>query len=121
MNTELAFCGLECDTCPIFLATREKDKDRRFEMRVSIAKFCSEHYGMLMQPEDITDCDGCRGSSGRLFTKCRECHIRECAAKRNIESCAFCSNYACDYLLDIFVDDKDAQRRLEQLRTNATA
>lgn len=88
-------------------------------MRVSIAKFCSEHYGMLIQPEEITDCDGCRVASGKLFSKCRECRIRYCAEKRNIESCAFCTNYACDNLIDIFVDDPGARRRLEQLRQTA--
>jgi hypothetical protein len=119
MDFLLAFCGLKCDTCPIFLATRETNNKRRFEMRASIAKFCSEHYGMLMQSEEITDCDGCRGGSGKLFSKCRECRIRECAERRNIESCAFCTNYACDYLLDIFVDDPGARSRLEQMRSTA--
>lgn len=112
----LAYCGLNCETCPIFLSTREQDKNRRLEMRVLIAKLCSEHYGMYMQPEEITDCDGCRGDSGSLFSRCRNCMIRNCAERMNVESCAYCTNYACDYLLDLFINDPDARRHLEEMR-----
>jgi hypothetical protein len=119
MNSMLAYCGLYCDTCPIFLATREKDKNLKLEMRVSIANLCSEHYGMYMPPEEITDCDGCRGGSGKLFSRCRSCMIRNCAERRNIESCASCTNYTCDYLLDFFIHDPAARKRLEEIRNSS--
>lgn len=116
MDLTLAYCGLNCSTCPIFLSSREKDKNRSQEMKVSIAKLCSEHYGMYMPLEEITECDGCRAGTGRLFSRCRICGIRNCADRRNLESCAECSDYACDNLLDIFIDDPGARVRLEQMR-----
>jgi len=87
MNNMLAYCGLACDSCPIHLATFEKDKSRQQEMRVSIAGFISEHYQMSLKAEDITDCDGCGANTGRLFSQCRNCEIRKCAIHRDIESC----------------------------------
>ena len=63
MVTMIAYCGLKCDSCPIHLATFEKDKPRQQTMREAIAEQCSKHYGMNLNPEDITDCDGCRANT----------------------------------------------------------
>jgi hypothetical protein len=116
MNKMMAYCGLECGNCPIHLATYEKDSIRQQEMRVSIASFCREHYGMDLQSEDITDCDGCRSDTGRIFSGCLNCEIRKCAIERDLESCAYCTDYACDKLKDFFSRDPGAQANLERLR-----
>jgi hypothetical protein len=112
----LAYCGLVCNTCPIHLATLEPDKSRQHTMRESIAKQCSKQYGMHLQPADITDCDGCRVETGRLFSGCRNCEIRKCASQKDIENCAYCADYACDLLLNFFSHDPDAKIRLDELR-----
>jgi hypothetical protein len=85
-------------------------------MRVSIAQQCSELYGMTMKPEDITDCDGCRNNTGRLFSGCLNCEIRKCAGQKSIENCASCSDYACERLIKHFSLDPGAQTRLEEIR-----
>lgn len=113
----LAYCGLGCDTCPIHLATLEQDKSKQLIMRVAIAKIFSDHYGMNLQPKDINDCDGCRSETGRLFSGCRSCEIRNCAVERKLDSCAFCGEYACDKLRKFFESEPDAQKRLEALRS----
>jgi hypothetical protein len=111
----IAYCGLTCGSCPIHLATLEKDKSNQQKMRVSIARICSEQYGMNLQPEDITDCDGCRADTGRLFSGCRNCEIRKCAIRRNLESCAYCPEYACDKLKEFLRREPDAQIRLKEI------
>jgi hypothetical protein len=116
MNTMMAYCGLTCDSCPIHLATLEQNKSRQQEMRVSIAWLCTEQYGMSLQPEDITDCDGCRANTGILFSGCLNCEIRKCASRRNLESCAFCPEYACDILKNFLRGEPDARSRLEEIR-----
>ncbi len=116
MNKMMAYCGLECVSCPIYLATYEKDSVRRQEMRISIARICREKYGMDLQAEDITDCDGCRSDTGRIFSGCLSCEIRKCAIERVLESCAYCTDYACDKLKDFFSRDPGAQANLERLR-----
>jgi hypothetical protein len=110
----LAYCGLICDTCPIFLATKESDMDKKIEMRVDIARKCTEYFGRSHTHEDITDCDGCCSDSGRLF--CKACRIRSCATAKSIENCAYCADYPCEELENIFAMDPDAKERLDQIK-----
>jgi hypothetical protein len=112
----IAYCGLDCQTCPIHVATLEIDESKRQKMRISIAKFCSEQYGMNLSPEEVTDCDGCRSNTGRLFSGCLSCKIRTCAMNRNLESCAYCDDYVCNKLQDHFKTDHSAQIRLQAIR-----
>ncbi len=116
MAQMLAFCGLTCDTCPIYLATREENKEKQLRMRMEIIQLCKEHYGVQYQLKDITDCDGCRTEGGRLFSSCKTCVIRKCAGKRKIENCAQCAEYACKELLAFFETDPDAKARLDAIR-----
>ena len=111
-----ACCGLACNTCPIYLATLETDRSRQQEMRISIAQICAKQYNMKLRPEDINDCDGCRAETGRLFSGCKDCGIRECARGKNIENCGYCAEYACDNLTEFFRHDPGARIRLEEIR-----
>ncbi|UCG28503.1 MAG: DUF3795 domain-containing protein [Bacteroidales bacterium] len=117
MEDKIAYCGLACDSCPIHLATYETDKSRQRKMRTSIAEICSEKYGMNLRPVDITDCDGCRTTTGRLFFGCRNCEIRKCVKNRSLDSCAYCPDYACDKLEDLFHHDPEAQVRIKVIRS----
>ena len=111
-----AYCGLDCSSCPIYLATLEQDNSRQLSMRERIADQLSKQYSIDSKPEDINDCDGCRSDTGRIFTGCLQCNIRECAIGKNLESCAFCADYSCDKLKKHFLLDTDAQSRLEEIR-----
>jgi len=120
METLIAYCGLRCDTCPILLVTLEQDVSQQQTKRESIAEQCSKLYGMKLQPEDITDCDGCRADTGRLFSGCLYCEIRKCASKKNIDICAFCNEYVCEKLEKHFSLDPSAKIRLEKIRQKET-
>jgi predicted helicase len=85
-------------------------------MRESIADKCSKIYGMNLQAEDVTDCDGCRANTGRLFSGCFNCEIRKCVIQKNIENCAYCNDYACDRLKKHFSLDPGAHASLEEIR-----
>ncbi|MGD0339637.1 MAG: DUF3795 domain-containing protein [Bacteroidota bacterium] len=113
----IAYCGLNCEGCPIYWATREQYKQKQGEMRVDIARLCREHYGMDVRPEDITDCDGCRSETGRLFSASSKCEIRSCARQRKLDSCAYCADYACEKLQKLFATDASARTQLEAIRT----
>jgi hypothetical protein len=115
MNT-MAYCGLNCGGCPIFLATREEDADERRRTRMEIALKCNEHYGVQYGPEDITDCDGCKSESGKLFQGCLICEIRPCAQERKLESCGHCDDFVCSRLEALFKTDPAARTRLEGIR-----
>ncbi|HEY4787708.1 MAG TPA: DUF3795 domain-containing protein [Bacteroidales bacterium] len=112
----IAYCGLTCSTCPIYLATLEEDKAKQQTMRASIARLCTETYGMILQPGDINDCDGCIADTGRLFSGCAKCEIRECASQRSIMNCAYCEEYACARLTESFDHEPGARETLEKIR-----
>jgi hypothetical protein len=116
VHERVAFCGLSCDSCPVRWATMEEDRAKQGRMRTVIAQKAREQYGMELQPEDVTDCDGCRTENGRLFSGCQQCAIRECAKHKNLGSCAMCGDYACEKLQKFFSTDPEAKMRLEFIR-----
>jgi hypothetical protein len=117
MNEIIAYCGLSCHSCAIYLATREQDPKKKREMRVDIAKQIKEHYGQECKPEDVTDCDGCKTETGRLNSGSKNCHIRKCARQKGLENCAHCNEYPCEELEKLFTTDPDAEKRLNVIRS----
>jgi hypothetical protein len=117
MNGISSYCGIDCDNCPIHLATLESDPARQWQIRAEIAKIIWKKYNVKLTVEEITDCYGCKDRSERLFTLCRECHIRICARQKELESCAECDEYGCDTLLHFFVQEPEAKARLDGIRS----
>ena len=116
MEEILAYCGLTCHGCPIYLTTREENGEKKEKMRAEIARICKEQYGVEYKPEDITDCDGCRTEGGRLFSGSKKCQIRKCASQKGVENCAHCNEYACEKLKEFFATEPDARERLDEIR-----
>ena len=116
----IAYCGLECDSCPIHLATLENDLVKQIKMRIEIAEQLSKIYGTTPKPEIITDCDGCKDNNGRLFAPCADCRIRKCAIDKNMINCAYCSDFACEKLEKHYKYDPISRDRLEDIRINIT-
>jgi hypothetical protein len=70
MEKLIAYCGGRCDTCAILLATREADDAKKHEMS--------------------------KTEGGRLLNN--KCPVRKCAVEKGVETCAHCSEYACEKL-----------------------
>ena len=119
MEKQVSYCGIWCQGCPIYWATREKNMEKRLKMRAEIARICNEQYQVKLNPEDVTDCDGCKVNK-RLFSGCVKCDIRACAIQRKLENCARCSDYACDKLLTFFSSDPQAKIMLDVIRSTIT-
>jgi len=117
MNEIIAYCGLICHSCPIYLATREQDPKKKSEMRAEIAKQIYEVYKEKMKAEDVTDCDGCKTETGRLFSGCKNCQIRKCGSQKDVENCAHCNEYPCEELEKLFTTYPDAKERLDVIRS----
>jgi hypothetical protein len=115
METEIGYCGLACGSCPIHLATLEKEPARQIGMRIEIAEQLSRIYGTTPKPEIITDCDGCKNNNERLFTPCADCKIRNCAIEKNIINCAYCSDFVCEKLEKHYKFDPGSKDRLEEI------
>jgi hypothetical protein len=115
----IAYCGLNCITCPIYLATREKNPEERRRKREQIVIAIRKYLGEEKRVEDITDCDGCKAQSGRLYSDCQKCRIRKCARQKRLENCAYCRQYPCEKLTRFF-DSEDidggARKRLDAIK-----
>jgi len=114
----IAYCGLHCDSCPIHLATLEQDEHKKLQLRTKISAILHDRYSMDLRPDEITDCDGCTLEHGRLFITCISCSVRNCVRNRQHDSCAYCTDYGCDKLQEVFADQPEARMELERLKKN---
>ncbi|UCG95642.1 MAG: DUF3795 domain-containing protein [archaeon] len=88
-----AICGLDCASCPAFIAFQTDDN----AMREETAKKWTEEFGhdTPLKPEDI-NCRGCLSQEEPLFMHCHECDVRKCGLEKGVESCKYCEEYGCD-------------------------
>lgn len=115
----IAYCGLNCATCRIYLVAREKNPEKQKEMKRQIALYIKEHFDPKIRVDDITDCDGCTVKGGRLFSGCQKCDVRKCAMEKGIKNCAYCSEYACDKLNRMFASEGEeggGKKRLDAIK-----
>lgn len=110
-NAGIAYCGLNCTECPVFLATRADDDGARRR----VAGEWSRKFHWHLAPSDIL-CDGCKNTDGRIFGYCAQCEIRKCGNGRGIDNCASCEEYGCAKLQDFFSFSSNARTALETLR-----
>jgi len=83
-RTLAAVCGLYCEACTLFIATKEdparlKGLAKRFQLS-----------------EEAVTCYGCR--SAKRGPYCEKCKMFSCAAERGIDFCVECGEYPCDDL-----------------------
>lgn len=116
METTNSYCGLNCDTCTIHQISRESDPAIKNKMITDIIHACKEYYNIEYKYEDIIGCDGCKFTNGILFSGCSVCKIRRCASQKSLDSCAYCTDYACGDLKEMFKLDPSAEERLNNLR-----
>jgi hypothetical protein len=102
---EMAFCGLDCNTCEEYCATQSLDL-----AALDLARAKWGHKSLA-----DTLCDGCRGA-GRITDSCAGCAIRTCATARGLATCAPCPDYACPTLERVLVRTPAAREALERLR-----
>lgn len=79
--TLAAVCGLFCEACTLYIATRE-DPAR---LNVLAQKFAMS--------EAQVSCHGCR--SHKRGPYCAICRMRDCAAGRGHDFCGECADYPC--------------------------
>ena len=87
--SNMAVCGYDCNNCPIFKATISEDVN-------TLRKI----YKLSETVECNVETHGCKGClSGVNNHMCDSCQIKNCADKRNIDSCGKCDEYPCDYVI----------------------
>ncbi len=98
------YCGLYCGNCGVKVKVEPAAKVLHAEMHklgfdqiMSFfpdgEKFWSFLHGMTVGGI----CISCKAGSGNPA-----CRVRICAKGKNVEMCAFCENYPCEYLAELF-------------------
>jgi hypothetical protein len=119
MTKKLGCCGLNCEGCPVFIATANDDDQLRQKTAEEWSGLYSEYIGKTVKSEDM-NCKGC-WSESIVFIGCSNCMIRECCHERDIETCACCNEYdKCGMLRGFFSvpDHRHAKDNLDEIRRN---
>jgi hypothetical protein len=114
MSKMIAYCGLACDECEGFLATRNNDQ----ALREKIAAQWSKEFNHEIKPEDV-NCTGCLSTEGPVLNYCQVCEIRACGRSRALPNCARCPDYACEKLTKFLAAAPAARQNLEEIRKNS--
>ena len=81
----IAFCGLDCEKCDAYIATKNDDQ----ALREKTAKLWGELNHVTILPEQI-NCEGCR-CDGIKTVFCESlCPVRQCALKKGVTICSDC-------------------------------
>jgi hypothetical protein len=113
MGKILGFCGLACNECPAFIATKDDDDAKREQ----VAKQWTKEYKHEFKTEDI-NCDGCTNLEGRHVGYCKMCEVRACAVEKKVKNCAYCIDYCCEILSSFLDMVPNAKESLEEIREN---
>ncbi|MCK4247913.1 MAG: DUF3795 domain-containing protein [Thermoplasmatales archaeon] len=107
----VAFCGLLCNECPAFIAKRTNDDEAR---KKAVDAWSSEDFPLKIG--DI-NCDGCIGGK-ELFKHCTMCDVRKCGLEKGIKNCAYCAEYPCKKLEELwgFLQSSQARDMLNEIR-----
>ena len=110
MKQLIAICGLDCEKCDAFIATKNDDQ----ALREKTARLWSELNNAPILPEHI-NCDGCRIINGRKTVFCdRLCPIRQCALNKGYETCGVCSEKdTCPKVSTIWQHNPKAKKNLK--------
>ena len=108
MTKFIAYCGLNCEKCEAYIATKNDDND----LRVKVAKEWSEMNHADITPEMI-NCEGCRMDGVKFPYRDSMCEIRQCAMKKEYETCGSCQNVkSCEKVAMIIGNNEEAGRNL---------
>lgn len=111
MSTRLlAYCGLDCDQCPAYIATQANNIAKLTSLAAEWFDGATDHTIIL--------CDGCKSNSqdSRIMKWCAECPTRACAVERQLDNCAHCQDYGCQKLLMVFEQSQQAKENLDRIR-----
>lgn len=106
MERIIAYCGIVCSECDVYLATVNNDENLKKELA---KRYTTDEQ--IARPEDFY-CEGCFNIKGE------GCKIRQCAYGKGHQNCAACSSYFCALLDGHFADSPQSKVVLDEIRQN---
>lgn len=112
MNSLIACCGLNCETCDARIATLTNDK----VLQEKTAALWTKLNGVPISAEMIC-CTGCRVDGAKTPFCDHLCPIRSCVRERALTTCADCPQMnACETLRRITDGNPSAMEALKTLQ-----
>lgn len=109
MKQLIAICGLDCEKCDSYIATKNNDQ----ALREKTAKYWSELNHVTILPEHI-NCEGCRMNGVKTVYCSNLCEIRKCAVAKGYDTCGDCQDkYACPKVGAIWQHNPQAKENLK--------
>ena len=109
MNTMIAYCGLDCEKCDAYIATKNNDQ----ALREKTAKLWSELNNVTILPEHI-NCEGCRTNGVKTYYCDTLCAIRQCAMKKSVSTCGDCTQMEqCEKVAVVIGNNAEALENLK--------
>lgn len=104
MKRIIAYCGIVCSECEVYIATINND----YNLRMELAKryTTADH---IAKPEDFY-CEGCFRIKGQ------GCEVRQCSSCKPHANCAGCDSYSCDLLNRHFENSPESKAVLDEIR-----
>ena len=112
MRDLTGYCGLDCEKCSAYIATKNDDQ----ALREETAKLWAELNNAPILPEHI-NCQGCRVDGIKTVFCESLCGISKCALKNGVATCGDCPNLVgCETVGAIHSNNPEA---LENLKSQA--
>ncbi len=109
MKKLIAYCGLDCEKCDAFIATKNNDQT----LREKTAKLWSELNNADILPEHI-NCEGCRTNGVKTVYCDNLCGIRQCAMGKGFATCGDCTEMdSCPKLAMVTANNSQAVKNLK--------
>ena len=109
MRQSIAICGLDCEKCDAYIATKDNDR----VLREKTARLWSELNHAPILPEQI-NCDGCRMDGAKTVFCSSFCEIRKCALAKGFETCGDCTEKdTCSKVGVFWQNNPQAKKNLE--------
>jgi len=108
----LGYCGLDCEACPVFIATKNNDDELRQKTAKEWSGLYADYLGKDVLAKEDINCSGCL-SKVDVFIGCTNCPIRNCCREKDIGTCALCPEYpACEMLKGFYTVPAHQQAKL---------
>ena len=103
----IAYCGINCATCPLYKATLNNDITKKQELAIK--------WGQLYNRSiDIRDMECCGCKTKKRFSLSDKCDIAYCNISRDIDTCTQCSLHSCDRIKQFYKWQKDNDTKVER-------
>lgn len=96
----IAFCGFDCSTCPVYIATETNNTELKTQLAQTYATISEEDT-----------CTGCLGSDVNREL-CASCAIRACGLEHGVAHCGHCPEYPCVFFDSCIPQDAESRKNL---------